>query len=522
MSEQQQSSEAPVAAARRTVLLAWSSRDAETRIRARALAARLSRATPRLDVIEADLPELMGAFSVGQTIASLVGSGAEAAVLARVAGQALEEELRRRRPTLAVALDPTAAAVLRTWRQRALVPAPLVGIADGLHLSSRWYDIDPDRLLVLDEPQAEAAQKLGVERERALVVAVEPAGLPVDGDKHALRDRFGIDSSLPLVLVDCASVGDDTLTDLLFQLSLAVDKCNVLFDTGQSGDETRELLRSRAEIYGVPAQMFGDVPERDELWAACDVVIGRPRALLERRAIAADLAILAYLPEEGEETARSAAYEQRALGRGVTMPTLLSVELEHMVAREALELARRAAARVREGQPVGEALGELASRSDAILAESVRRERERAARPAKPSSDKPEATARAKLGPLESIGPGASPPGREPGLASESLATAARRARAERNLREMRAQEELDRIKREQLGAEALRDYERGDAPSTNTPAQTDKDKAANDAPQPQAAAEPEGRPVGLDPTFKKRSQKVEDELAALKKKMQE
>ena len=126
MSEQQQSSEAPVAAARRTVLLAWSSRDAATRIRARALAARLSRATPRLDVIEADLPELMGAFSVGQTIASLVGSGAEAAVLARVAGQALEEELRRRRPTLAVALDPTAAAVLRTWRQRALVPAPLV------------------------------------------------------------------------------------------------------------------------------------------------------------------------------------------------------------------------------------------------------------------------------------------------------------------------------------------------------------------------------------------------------------
>ena len=75
MSEQQQSSEAPVAAARRTVLLAWSSRDAETRIRARALAARLSRATPRLDVIEADLPELMGAFSVGQTIAKAGNTG---------------------------------------------------------------------------------------------------------------------------------------------------------------------------------------------------------------------------------------------------------------------------------------------------------------------------------------------------------------------------------------------------------------------------------------------------------------
>ncbi len=350
-----------------------------------------------------DIGERMGALSLARTlVGALGGARTEAVMVASLLASELEREMADGPFDGVIALDTTAAIIVDRWTTKGLISAPVVGLSTRLRLDSAWRR-HVDRLLVVDERQAEAARAAGFAPEDVQVVGVLPGpriAASARMARSALRERFGLAIDVPVVLI--VVEGLDELTTVLFQTTLISVPCQILFDV-KDDDEAAALLRRRAKGFGVRAQIFGRVDEAADLWASADVIVARPTPRVERRAVFLREALVAVVDDEADLRVGE-ALRQREIGRTVGNMTLLASEVEAQLAdlkatRERLQAEPRGELRalvgvVRETLQAGEAL--IAKRAVARRTLGVD-----ASAPSTPG----EVEAAKPSSPLEAIGP---------------------------------------------------------------------------------------------------------------------
>ncbi|MCK5798873.1 MAG: hypothetical protein KAI47_16890, partial [Deltaproteobacteria bacterium] len=303
-----------------------------------------------------------------------------------------------------IALDTTAAIIVDRWTTKGLISAPVVGLNSRLCLDSAWRR-HVDRLLVVDERQAEAARAAGFAPEDVQVVGVLPGpriAASARMARSALRERFGLALDVPVVLI--VVEGLDELTTVLFQTTLISVPCQILFDV-KDDKEAAALLRRRAKGFGVRAQIFGRVDEAADLWASADVIVARPTPRVETRAVFLREALVAVVDDEAELRVGE-AFRQREIGRTVGNMTLLASEVEAQLVdlkatRERLEAEPRGELRALVG-----VVREILQAGEALMAKRAVARRGLGVRVSAPgTTGEAEAEGPKSSSPLEAIGP---------------------------------------------------------------------------------------------------------------------
>ncbi len=191
-------------------------------------------------------------------------------------GRAGDEDLigafRRRQPDVLVVTEPRFVRSLGVLENLTGVASLQVGIASDLRLDEGWANGQLDVLIVADEQAREAALRQGMSDEQVLLggPAVRPA-FQGELDREKYRDEMGLAEDL-VVLVRADGIEPQTLEKLVFQCTLADKKARFVFHYDGDGS-TSSTLRRAADQYGLPAAMFGRVPDLERYVAAADAVV---------------------------------------------------------------------------------------------------------------------------------------------------------------------------------------------------------------------------------------------------------
>lgn len=196
-------------------------------------------------------------------------------------------------------------------RRRGEVRANLMTVVTDIHVHGMWLADPCDRYFVASSEGAATLETHAVPRERISVtgIPIDPAfALPLD--RHAARQRHGLDGSRPVVLFTTggACVGP---IERLFRALLALrTPCDLLVVTGKSVEARERLsLIARAHHPGSPVRtrVVGHTTVMHELMAAADVLVGKPGGLTsaECRAIGLPMAIIHTIPGQEEHNARA-------------------------------------------------------------------------------------------------------------------------------------------------------------------------------------------------------------------------
>lgn len=330
---------------RSNILILWSSSDRGVRSVGYTLETILTRPPFDLTVEMVDLSESLANRSLLQRLAIKMGSPIDANTFADLAWPDVENRLKQMHQTfeVLVAMDSIAATAADLWRQRGLLKAPVVGITSSLGFDPYWAASGVDRLSVADEIQAEQAMSLGLPAE-----VLVPMGIPVcssfaspnPDEKEQLRRKYGMTIDQPVILFVTDGLSSDQISSAFFQLSLLADKVTLLCDVARD-EETAELLRRRARMAEIKAQMFGKVEEAGELWAAATLVVARPMTYVEQRVLALRLPLICLMPQTLVESEVAKTYVTRQIGRTVSALPTLAAEIELQLAPAALNVANQ-------------------------------------------------------------------------------------------------------------------------------------------------------------------------------------
>jgi hypothetical protein len=247
---------------------------------------------------------------------ALLGEGAE---------RKLKRELEVNPPDAAVVFDPHAALALTVARDQVQNPAPVIAVVGELEPAAAWANTDADRFVAIDELAAVALADAGVEGDRILVVgalgerAFAEAGAQ---DRAALRTRFKLGGKVALVQV--AGLGAEATGQLVLQLSLldAGDSITFLFDAAGDADSAG-VLRRQVPTLGLKGKLFGSTPDSALLWRAADVIVAKSRPEVVARVMLVGGKLVALVDDQiplGAKLAAALETRKRAIPvRGLLM-----------------------------------------------------------------------------------------------------------------------------------------------------------------------------------------------------------
>lgn len=449
-------------------------------------------------------------------------------LLGESAERRLRKEIDTNPPDVALAFDPYATAALTVARDHATNPAPVVAVVGELEPGKAWSEADADRLLTVDDEAAVLLEEHGVEGDRILVVGAlgERAFAEAASDaRAALAQRFGL--ATRAVVIEVAGMGAELTGQIALQLSLAdvSDGLTFLFDA--AGDvEAAAVLRRQVPVLGLRAKLFGASADTARTWRAGELVVARPRPRAVARAMLIGARLIALVDDEVDNAGKIAA-SLEARGRGVAAQGALLVP-------SAIEAALRAPALTPShdgADQVVEVLWAVATDRRAVIEEH--RAEARAATHEKLRTATTAASAAARTvavpGDLEDLG-GAPPPPAPPAVAQLDALRAEAAARKAELVRSVDgARRAADQPTMHRLLAElATLDRELADLDAAAIAARA---AAATADRMPRSSPPPRARPAGpsRDPLAdlkaragRSKAPSLEDELAALKRKMAE
>jgi hypothetical protein len=221
----------------------------------------------------------------------------------------LKRELDVNPPDAAVVFDPNAALALTVARDEVQNPAPVIAVVGDLEPAAAWGQTDADRFLAVDEVAAVALADSGVEGERILVVgAIGERAFAEAGqtDRQSLRTRFKLSGKV--ALVEVAGFGAEGASQLAMQLGLldGDDAITFLFDA--AGDiEAAATLRRSVPSLGLRAKLFGATADAAPLWRAADIIVARPRPEVLSRVLLVGGKLVALIDDQVPNAAKLAA-----------------------------------------------------------------------------------------------------------------------------------------------------------------------------------------------------------------------
>jgi hypothetical protein len=260
------------------------------------------------------------------------------ALLGESAERRLKKELEANPPDVAIAFDPHAAISLTVARDQVPNPAPVVGVVGELEPAREWAQTDCDRLLAIDPDAAVALADAGVEPDRILVVGAFGERAFADAaleERGAIRSRYSLMGAV--IAIEVAGLGAETTGQIALQLSLwaNADKATFLFDAAGDPDAAA-VLRKQVPILGLRAKLFGSTGDAALFYRAADVIVARPRPHAIARAALVGARLISLIDDTVPGGAKlAAALEARRRGASVKTPLLLSSALDALAGARA-------------------------------------------------------------------------------------------------------------------------------------------------------------------------------------------
>jgi 1,2-diacylglycerol 3-beta-galactosyltransferase len=199
------------------------------------------------------------------------------------------------------------AAIQHDGRRRGL----MVVVTDLIDLHRGWAFAGADLVVLPTEEARQTALRRGVAGDRARLL-----GLPVDlrfrppaqGERQALRRRWGLDENRPTVLVVGGGDGSGGLLQQVRALASEPHEWQVIAVCGRN-----ETLRQRLAAIRFPTRtlVLGFVDDMPDLLRASDLAVTKagPGAITEALATGIPMVLTGYLP--GQETS-NVEYAERS------------------------------------------------------------------------------------------------------------------------------------------------------------------------------------------------------------------
>lgn len=259
------------------------------------------------------------------------------AVASELAERRLSRELQSNPPDVVLAFDPGTTHILSAARDAATKPAPVLAVVAELTPDAEWAMTDADRYACIDDEAAVLLADAGVPGDRILTVgaicgsAFCEAGMI---SRAVSRQRFKLPANEAIVLVKVAGLGGSAASQAALQLSLSSAPALYLFDAGDDIDAAT-TLRRQVPTLDLRAKLFGKTADAPALWRAADVVCAKAEPANVMRALAVGAGVVAYAPDSEIETEVGEAVAARGIGQVATTPLSLSAALEPLLASRA-------------------------------------------------------------------------------------------------------------------------------------------------------------------------------------------
>lgn len=210
--------------------------------------------------------------------------------------------LRDAQPTVVVSTFPPAAAAMSMLKAQGLTKLPTVTVITDHTDHNFWIHPHTDRYIVASEPVRKALL-----RKRIPSTKIEVTGIPIglrygeNYDRDRLRERHGLDRSLPTVLVMGGGLGmiDKAFVEGLKSLPFPAG-VQFIVVCGRN----RKLEQELAEMSGHAGNrvlVTGYIDYVHELMALSDLIVTKPGGLSTSEALALELPMLLYKPLPGQE-----------------------------------------------------------------------------------------------------------------------------------------------------------------------------------------------------------------------------
>jgi processive 1,2-diacylglycerol beta-glucosyltransferase len=192
-----------------------------------------------------------------------------------------------------------------------------------------WAFPHVDRYFVASAELAAELAGLGVPPDR-----IEVTGIPVDPKfahtvgRDAARQRLGLDSGRPVVLVMGGGSGVGPLAEVAVKLAALPARPTVLVMCGMNR-RLRAKIASLPEARAGMIRALGFTREVDVLFEACDLAVGKAGGLTCAEALAKGIPLVIFKPTPGQEV-RNAQYLEAA---GAAFHADSVAELEEIVDR---------------------------------------------------------------------------------------------------------------------------------------------------------------------------------------------
>jgi hypothetical protein len=185
----------------------------------------------------------------------------------------------------------------------------VIAVVGELEPAAGWANTDCDRFVAIDELAAVALADAGVEGERILVVGAIGERAFADAgaqDRTALRTRFKLSGKV--ALVEVAGLGAEGTGQLALQLSLldGGDSITFLFDAAGDADAAA-VLRRQVPTLGLRGKLFGTTSDAALLWRAADVIVAKSRAEVVARVMLVGGKLVAIVDDQIPLAAKLAA-----------------------------------------------------------------------------------------------------------------------------------------------------------------------------------------------------------------------
>lgn len=213
--------------------------------------------------------------------------------------ETLRRLIEKERPDAIVHTFPNIA--LPSISKRIRRPIPMYNVVTDFDLHMRWVHPKVDKYYVATEDLRDQLAQNGIPPTR-----IAATGIPLRASFSSARayshvaERFGFDSSRPIVLVMCGAYGARAgLRDLCRRLTLD-GRMQAALVCGRN----RTLETAMREAFGAAdsrVRVFGYVEQIHELMAVSSCIITKPGGLTLTEAMQARLPIFLYRPLPGQE-----------------------------------------------------------------------------------------------------------------------------------------------------------------------------------------------------------------------------
>jgi processive 1,2-diacylglycerol beta-glucosyltransferase len=221
----------------------------------------------------------------------------------RIQMQPLVECLKAEAPDITICTHFLASDIVSYMLQKEHLSTRHAVVVTDIHIHALWLCHQFERYFVPADESAYYLRQIGIPDDRITVT-----GIPVHPvfsqsmDRDALRKKFDIDPSMPVVLLSAGTFGMESSLEAVRALMLMEHPAQIVALCGRNEDLLREVARLIEES---PAHLkFRVLPytsEMHEWMAIADLFIGKPGGLTISEAMASALPMILLNPIPGQE-----------------------------------------------------------------------------------------------------------------------------------------------------------------------------------------------------------------------------